>query len=61
MCIRDRNDSYQKEKFAQECISMLKGVDSAIIKEKYMKKLSEMTGFSINSIAQDAGGQTRRK
>ena len=57
----DLNDSYQKEKFAQECISMLKGVDSAIIKEKYMKKLSEMTGFSINSIAQDAGGTDQKE
>ncbi len=52
----DLSDGYQKEKFAQECVAMLKAVSSAMVKEKYMQKLSEMTGFSVNSIAQDAGG-----
>lgn len=49
----DLGDGYQKEKFAKECVALLKGVNSAMIREKYMKKLSEMTGFSVNAIAQD--------
>ncbi|WP_066647931.1 DNA primase [Christensenella timonensis] len=53
----DLNDSYQKEKFAKECVHLLKGVTSAMVREKYMKKLSELTGFSVNAIAQDAGAQ----
>ncbi|MEG0701966.1 MAG: DNA primase [Christensenella sp.] len=52
----DLNDSYQKEKFAQKCVQLLKGTTSAIVKEKYAKKLSDLTGFSVNSIAQDIGG-----
>ncbi len=51
----DLNDSYQKEKFAKECVSLLKGITSAMVREKYMRKLSEITGFSVNAIAQDAG------
>ncbi len=52
----DMTDSYQKEKFAQECVGMLKEVTSAVVRERYMKKLAEMTGFSLSSISQDAGG-----
>lgn len=52
----DLSDSYQKEKFAQECVEMLKHVTSAMMRERYMKKLSELTGFSVESISQDAGG-----
>lgn len=52
----DLNDSHQKEKFAQECAKMLKRLESAVAKEKYAKKLSGMTGYSPESILQDAGG-----
>lgn len=52
----DLSDNYQKEKFAQECVGMLKGVTSAVVRERYMKKLAEITGFSFASISQDAGG-----
>lgn len=52
----DLSDGYQKEKFAQECAGILKSVDSAVTKEKYARKLSEITGFSQASILQDAGG-----
>lgn len=52
----DLSDSYQKEKFAQECVGMLKGVTSAVVRERYMKKLAKITGFSFASISQDTGG-----
>ncbi|MEA5004552.1 MAG: DnaB-like helicase N-terminal domain-containing protein, partial [Christensenella sp.] len=57
----DLSDSYQKEKFAKECVGLLKGVASAMVREKYMKKLSELTGFSVNAIAQDAGTGQREE
>ncbi|WP_066683857.1 DNA primase [Christensenella intestinihominis] len=50
------DDSHQKEKFARECANLLKQVESAVTKEKYAKKLSDMTGYSPESIMQDAGG-----
>ncbi|MEG2203158.1 MAG: DNA primase [Christensenellaceae bacterium] len=57
----DLSDEYQKEKFAKECVGLLKNVNSAIVKEKYVGKLSEITGFSVNSISQDTGTETKKE
>lgn len=51
----DLSDGYQKEKYTKDCIAILKSIDSAVVKEKYVKRLSERTGFSENSIMQDLG------
>ncbi len=51
----DLSDGYQKERYTKDCIAILKSIGSAVVKEKYVRKLSERTGFSENSIMQDLG------
>jgi DNA primase len=51
----DLSDGYQKEKYTKECIEILKTVESAVVKEKYVQELSRRTGFSVHSIMQDIG------
>lgn len=50
----DMEDGYQKEKYAKECVEILKKEESAIVREKYVRKLSQRTGFSEQAILQDA-------
>ncbi len=55
------DDGAEMEKYAHECIEMLKQVQSAVIKEKYVKNLAGRTGFSVHSITQDVGIAVKEK
>ena len=57
----DLSDGYQKEQFVKEAIGILKEVQSAVVKEKYVKDLSGRTGFSEHSIMQDLGMPARER
>ncbi|MGI6153921.1 MAG: DNA primase [Christensenellaceae bacterium] len=50
----------EMEKYAQECIGLLKKEQSAVVREKYAEKLAKLTGFSVQSIMQDIGGQEEK-
>jgi DNA primase len=51
----DLSDSGEMEKYTRECIGILKKVQSAVVREKYVNLLAERTGFSVHSIMQDIG------
>lgn len=51
----DLGDGSQREKFAKECAQLLKAVESPIVREKYVRLLSDETGFSENAIYEEIG------
>ncbi len=51
----DLSHGSQREAFAKECARLLKGVESPIVREKYVRLLSGETGFSENAIYEEIG------
>ncbi len=54
----DMEDGHQRQEYTKDCISILKQVKSAVVKDQYVKNLAQRTGFSEHSIRQDLGMET---
>jgi len=48
-------EGYGMERYAKECADLLKKVESPIVREKYVRKIAQDTGFSETAIYEEIG------
>ena len=57
-CLKEKispSKGYGMENYAKDCAAILKKVQSPIVREKYVRKLAEETGFSETAILEEVG------
>ncbi len=55
----DLTSQFDQEKFIKECVQIIREVQSAVTREKYINKLAKFTGFSKDAITNDVYGNTQ--